>query len=210
LCHHETGTGFLRGVKKLRKDMKKLIRNMTVAAALVFGFASCDTKKADDSKEVAEEQNDDNIEDKDVKKDSDFAVEVMDGGLLEVQASNLALTKGTSPEVKKYAQMMVDDHTKASNELKSVAASKNITLPDVMSEKCQKKFYDLDQKEKGEDFDKEYIDLMVKDHKDMIDKFEDQAEDGNDAELKTWASGKLEVLRHHLNEAQRIQDALKK
>jgi putative membrane protein len=190
--------------------MKKLIRNMMVAAALVLGFESCDTKKADDSKEVAEEQNKDNIEDKDVKKDSDFAVEVMDGGLLEVQASNLALTKGTSPEVKKYAQMMVDDHTKSSSELKSVAASKNITLPDVMSEKCQKKFYDLDQKEKGEDFDKEYIDLMVKDHKDMIDKFEDQAEDGNDAELKTWASGKLEVLRHHLNEAQRIQDALKK
>jgi len=104
--------------------------------------------------------------------------------------------------------MMVDDHTKANNELKTLAGQKSIALPDVMSEKCQNKYYDLDQK-KGNDFDREYIDLMVKDHKDDIDKFEKEADKGNDADVKSWASGKLETLRHHLTEAERIQNELK-
>jgi putative membrane protein len=80
-------------------------------------------------------------------------------------------------------------------------------LPDVMSEKRQKNYYDLDQK-KGAEFDKGYMDQMVKDHKDDIDKFEKEAENGKDAEIKSWAAGKLATLRHHLEEAERIRDGL--
>jgi putative membrane protein len=188
--------------------MKKNIVSILFLATM-FAFSSCETKKADDSKEVAEEQNDEKLKDSDVKKDADFAVDAADGGLLEVQTGTLALTKATSPEVKKFAQMMVDDHTKANNELKGLAGQKGIALPDVMSEKCQKKYYDLDQKAKGEDFDKDYMDLMVSDHKDVVDKFEKEANNGEDAELKSWASGKLAALRHHLEEAQRVQDIVK-
>jgi putative membrane protein len=177
--------------------------------SLFLAAISCESKKSDDSAEAAEEQNDEKLDDSDVKKDAEFAVEVADGGLMEVQAGTLAATKATSPQVKQFAQMMVDDHTKANNELKALAQEKSIVLPDVMSEKCQKKYYDLDKKEKGEDFDKEYIDLMVKDHKDDIDKFEKEADKGNDPEIKSWAAGKLATLRHHLEEAERIQDELK-
>jgi putative membrane protein len=188
--------------------MKKNIFNILLLA-LVFAFASCDTKKnQDDSKEIAEDQNDKKLEDSDTKKDAEFAVDAADGGLYEVQMGTLALTKASSPDVKKFGQMMVDDHSKANTELKGLAAQKSITIPDVMSEDCQKKYYDLDKKDK-KDFDKEYIDQMVKDHKDDIDKFEKEADKGNDNDVKSWAAGKLATLRHHLEEAQRIQDALK-
>jgi putative membrane protein len=188
--------------------MKKNMLHLVTLVLLVV-FASCESKKNEDSKDLAEDQNEENLDDSDKKRDAEFAVEVADGGIYEVQLSTLALTKGTSSRVKEFAQMMVDDHGKANTELKALAAQKNIILPDVMSEKCQKKYYDLDQKTKGEEFDKEYISQMIKDHKDDIDKFEKEADKGNDTEVKSWAAGKLATLRHHLEEAERIQDDLK-
>lgn len=190
-------------------------KNIPYIFALLFLFTliACESKKSDDSVAVAEDQNE--------KKDSTakdasefavdaskFAVEAADGGLLEVQLGTLALTKAASPQVKKFAQMMVDDHTKANNELKALAGKKNITLPSVMSEDCQKKYYDIDQK-RGTEFDKDYMDLMVKDHKDDIDEFEKAAEKSEDPDIKSWAAGTVATLRHHLEEAQRIRDALK-
>jgi putative membrane protein len=186
--------------------MKKNILYIFLSLFLMV-FISCETKKTDDSKAAAEDQNKENLKDSDTKEDADFAVAAADGGLLEVQLGTLALTKAASQQVKQFAQMMVDDHTKANNELKAIASRKNITLPDVMSEKCQKKYYDMDKKQ-GADFDKDYMDLMVKDHKDDIDKFEKEAEKGNDAEVKSWAAGKLATLRHHLEDAERIRDGL--
>lgn len=185
--------------------------NILYALLLILSgcLVACDTKKSDDSKAIAEDKNAENLDDPDKKEASEFAVAAADGGLLEVQLGTLALTKAASPQVKQFAQMMVDDHTKANNELKAIASQKKIALPDVMSEKCQKKYYDLDQK-KGADFDKDYMDLMVKDHKDDIDKFEKEAEKGDDPEIKSWAAGKLTALRHHLGEAERIRDGLKK
>ena len=103
---------------------------------------------------------------------------------------------------------MVDDHTKPNNELKALAQQKNMTLPTTLGNENQRRYDNFNEKT-GADFDKEYIDQMVKDHRDVIDDFEEQAEDGNDADLKSWASSKLTGLRHHLEEAERIQEALK-
>ena len=61
---------------------------------------------------------------------------------------------------------------------------------------------------KGRDFDEKYVDLMVKAHKDAVAKLRDEAEDGNDPEIKTWAAGKVPILQRHLEHAQNIQDAI--
>jgi putative membrane protein len=182
-----------------------------ILSILMLGFlfliASCEGKKDKDSAEIAEDQNEAKHEDDGLEKDSEKAVEIADGGMFEVQMATSALTKAKSPEVKRYAQMMVDDHTKANNELKAWAGKKGVKLPDVMSEDMQKKYYDIERDSK--DFDKDYIDEMVDDHKKDIDKFEKVAKDANDQEFKTWAANTLGTLRHHLEEAERIQDALK-
>ena len=90
--------------------------------------------------------------------------------------------------------MMVKDHIKANTELKAVAITKNITLPDTLSYKCQKTIADLGLKT-GKDFNKAYADLMVSDHKDDIDDFKNEAEKGNDAGLSAWAKNKVPYCR---------------
>jgi putative membrane protein len=186
--------------------MKKRILYATMSA-LMFTWVSCgDGRK--DSTEAAEDQNEETVDNK-KEDDAEFAVEAADAGMLEVQLGTLATTKASSPEVKKYAQMMVDDHTKANNELKALAQQKNITLPTTLSDEKQRRHDNFNDKT-GADFDKDYIDQMVKDHRDVIDDFEDESDKGNDAELKSWATSKLTTLRHHLEEAERIQEALKK
>jgi putative membrane protein len=189
--------------------MKTNIFKVIILALAVF-FSACESKKTDDSAEVAEDQNEEKHDDSRLEKDSKRVVEIADGGLYEVQLATMALTKAKSPEVKKFAQMMVDDHTKANNELKAWAGKNNVTLPDVMSEEKQKKYYDLERDEDASKFDEKYMDEMVEDHKKDINKFEDIAEDAENAELKSWASDKVTTLKHHLSEAERIHEAVKK
>ena len=186
--------------------MKKSILYFLMMA-VVFTTVSCGGGR-DDSTEIAEEQNEETLTNKEDDA-ADFAVEAADAGLMEVELGTLALTKASSPEVKSFAQMVVDDHTKANNELKALAQQKNISLPMAMGNEHQRKVENLTEKTAAE-FDKEYIDLMVRDHKDVIDEFEDEAEDGNDTEIKAWASSKVATLRRHLQEAERIQESLKK
>lgn len=175
-------------------------------SALMFTWVSCGDGRQD-STEVAEEQNEEALGNK-TEDDAEFAVEAADAGMLEVQLGTLALTKASSPQVKQFAQMMVDDHTKANNELKTLAQQKNITLPTTLGNESQRTYDNFNEKT-GEDFDKEYVDQMVKSHRETIDEFEDAAEEGKDSEVKSWASSKLTALRHHLEEAERLQETLK-
>ena len=187
-------------------------KTMTILLSAMFALCmiSCGNQSAkqEDTKEVAEEQNEEKFDDTKIEKDTEFAVYTADAGMLEVELGKLAQTNASSPEVKKFAQMMVDEHSKANDELKAVAQQKNITLPPTLGEKCQKKYNDLAE-EKGHDFDKEYMSFMVSDHKDVIDAFEKQADNGNDADLKTWANAKLPTLRHHLEMAQAAEEVVK-
>ena len=176
--------------------------------ATFFLYSSCTKNKPDDSKEVAEEQNEEKFDTTNLEYDTEFVVSAADAGILEVQLGTLALTKATSSIVKQFAQTMIDDHTKANEELKTLSESKNITLPTILSEKHQKKVSDLEEKS-GSDFDKEYSDLMVKDHKDVVDMFKKAADKCNDAELKAWAAGKISPLEHHLSMAENVKEQVK-
>lgn len=181
------------------KTTNKFLSLILLAGAV--SFTACEPKnKAEDSKEVAEEQNDAKFEDTDIKNDTEFAVDAADAGMLEVQLSKLALERATIPAVKQFAQTMVDEHTKANAELTTLAGQKSISLPAVLSDKSQKKYNDLLEKS-GKDFDDAYTDCMVKNHKDAVDKFKKQAEKGDDADLKSWAAGKVATLEHHLEMA---------
>jgi putative membrane protein len=144
----------------------------------------------------------------DMKQDANFAVAIADGGMLEIALGKLAEKNAMSSAVKKFGRQMVTDHTKAGDQLKKLAAGKNIDLPKEMSEKCQKVKTDLEEK-KGKDFDKAYIDQMVKDHKDVVDEFKKESEKGNDAQMSAWAKATLPTIEHHLMMAEDIQKNLK-
>ena len=103
---------------------------------------------------------------------------------------------------------MVKDHSKDRDELKLLAAKKNISIPDVPGEHYQKHIDDLEKK-KGSEFDKDYISFMVSDHHDDIDAFEKEAKNGKDADLVSFANKGLPILKEHLNMAEAINNKLK-
>jgi putative membrane protein len=130
------------------------------------------------------------------KSDKDFVTRAAQDGMAEVALGELATRMASNEEVKQFAQRMVDDHTKANNELKELASKEGITFPNEMSGK-QKALQDRLAKLSGADFDREYMRAMVKDHDSAVALFEKQARSGGDPELKAWAEKTLPTLREH-------------
>jgi len=143
------------------------------------------------------------------KRDQEFVKCAAHAGMMEVRLGELAQTNALSPEVKKLGQMMIDDHTKANNELTALAQKKGIAVPTTLTDKEQKG-YDKLAKMQGKDFDKAYTKCMVKDHKKVICKFKKEAKKGDDAELKTWASNTIPSLEHHKHMSEETCKAIKK
>jgi putative membrane protein len=183
--------------------------------AIILALGSCgkknDAYREDDkdSKDVAEDRNEEKFDSTSIEGDTEFAVEAADGGLLEVRLGELAQANAASEKVKELGRMMVTDHSVANDELRNLAAQKNISLPATLGDKKQKIFDKLSAK-KGEEFDEAYTDLMVDDHKKDIRKFMDEAERGKDPELRTWASNKVPTLQHHLSVSEKTKDEVKK
>jgi putative membrane protein len=136
--------------------------------------------------------------------DSEFMTKAASGGMLEVQLGQQVAQKATLPEVKQFAQQMVTDHTKANNELKALAAQKNITLPTTLGED-QQKMYDEVLAEKGAALDKKYVSAMLDDHKEDILQYQGAVTKAGDADIKTFAQKSLPVLQMHLGMLEKMQ-----
>jgi putative membrane protein len=184
----------------------KIIALLIISISLLT-FVSCTKSTNTDSKEAAKDQNEEKFENAALEDGSKFAVSAADAGMMEVQLATLALSKASSGKVKDFAQMMLDDHTKANDELKVLAQQKNITLPTSLGDKHQKKYNEMSGKT-GADFEKEYCDLMVKDHKEVLEMFKTAREQQDDPELKAWASEKVPTLEHHLVMAERMKEGV--
>jgi len=136
-------------------------------------------------------------------KDQDFVTKAAQGGLAEVQLGQVAASKATAADVKTFGQRMVSDHSKANDELKSVAATAGATVPTEPSSDQRDTMTKLD-KESGADFDKAYARAMVKDHKEDIDLFRKEASSGQNADLKAFAQRTLPTLEEHLRMAEAL------
>jgi putative membrane protein len=145
---------------------------------------------------------------KNSKNDMDFVNDAAQAGLLEVKLGELAKTKGSSNEVKTLGEHMLTDHTKANNELMSLASKKSFTPPNMLDKEGQKHYDELSGKS-GEDFDKAYTELMVKDHEKVISKFKKESNSGDDQDLKAWATRTLPTLEHHLMMAKDAKEKVK-
>jgi len=144
------------------------------------------------------------------KSDAAFMKDAAHAGAAEIEASKLATTKAKNADVKSFADTMIADHTKVADELKALAASKNVKLPDGPSvkQKAELKLIDAGDNDK---FDERYAKSFgVKAHQDTIKLFEDAAKNAKDPEVKAWAEKTLPGLRHHLEMAQALSVAPKK
>lgn len=196
--------------------MKKLFilrKAFLVTGLIAMSFVSCKdgAKQQEDTREAAEERNETQFEEADSKEDqASFFVDIAEINLLEIEAAKLAMQKGTDTEVKNYAKMLVTEHTKAGAELKTIADTKQIALPTSLTDKGKDAYNKLNEKS-GNDFDKEFIKIMIDDHEKTIKELEDASTDkDNDQNVKDWASNKIAGLTAHLQEAKMIKDKLDK
>jgi putative membrane protein len=133
--------------------------------------------------------------------DKQFIQKAATGGMAEVELGKLAQEKASSPEVKAFGQMMVDDHSKANDELKTLASEKGITLPTDAGAAHKAKISKLEGLS-GEQFDRAYMQEMLKDHKKDVADFKRTAKSSKDQDLKDWAAKKVPTLEQHLQHAQ--------
>lgn len=135
------------------------------------------------------------------KADRGFAAKAARSGLAEVADAQLALQKSDNQEVKSFAQRMVDDHTKANNQLAAIAGQDGLKLPTKPSRADDRKTAAL-QKLSGTAFDKRYIRVEVADHKAAVSLFTTESKDGQDPSLKNFATQTLPTLQDHYRMAQ--------
>jgi len=139
--------------------------------------------------------------------DEAFALKAAMGGMAEVELGKLAAEKATSDDVKKFGRRMADDHSKANDELKTLAQNKQITLPAEPDPRARA-MHDKLAKLSGPAFDRAYMQAMVADHKKDVNEFRLEAKSGKDADVKGWAAKTLPTLEEHLRLAQSANSAV--
>ncbi|HEY1262938.1 MAG TPA: DUF4142 domain-containing protein [Terriglobales bacterium] len=140
--------------------------------------------------------------------DARFMKAAAHGGLAEVELGQLAVQKASSNDVKQFGQRMVDDHGKANDQLKELAAQKKVDLPQDLSAKDKATKAEL-EKLSGEQFDRVYMNHMLKDHKKDVAEFQHESKMAHDPDVKNFASQTLPTLQEHLKQAQSIVPAEK-
>src|SRR5207302_1261804 len=124
--------------------------------------------------------------DKLAHKDKSFIEKAAKDNAAEVETGKLAATQAASDEVKKFGDRMVQDHGKAFDELKQLAQSKGLDLPDMADRKHERLAKNLEKKS-GADFDRAYMSEMVKDHQKDLKAMQKAAKDAKDPEVKAYA-----------------------
>ncbi len=136
--------------------------------------------------------------------DRNFINKAAAGGLAEVEIGKLAQEKAESQQAKELAAKLVQDHSKADQQLKQIAATRGIDVPDKLDKSAEREIDKL-KKLSGAKFDHEFASHEVSDHKKDIKDFGKEAKSSKDEDLKSFASGAMPTLQEHLKLAQAAQ-----
>jgi putative membrane protein len=163
--------------------------------------------------------------------DKNFVSDQLSDGMAEVELANVAKDHAASADVKQFAQMMIDDHTQAGDQLKQIATSNAIPLDTKIDDK-HKDLMDKLSKLNGADFDKEYMSAMVDDHQDAVSDLRSRVDENRSASdrltgknpenpaavkpeqsdnrvtmsINQWAATTLPTIEQHLDRAKQIKD----
>ncbi|PTS91508.1 MULTISPECIES: DUF4142 domain-containing protein [unclassified Caulobacter] len=135
-----------------------------------------------------------------------FALKAADMDLFEIEAAKLVATRSTNVQVKAFAKTMEAAHTKSTAGLTAAitASGLPLTLPTTLSKDMQDKLDDL-SKASNEDFDKKYADGQVDAHQAGLNLMQRYAQDGDSAEIKTFAAATAPTIQKHLNMAEGLK-----
>jgi putative membrane protein len=165
--------------------------------------------------------------------DKNFINDQLSGGMAEVELAKVAKDHAASADVKRFAQMMIDDHTQAGDQLKQVASSHAVPMDVKIDGKHQNLMEKL-SKLNGSDFDKEYMSAMVDDHQDAVRDLRSRVDENRSASdrltgknpenaaavkpeqsdnrvtmsINEWAANTLPTVERHLDRAKEIKDSV--
>ena len=163
--------------------------------------------------------------------DKNFVSDQLTDGMAEVELAKVARDHAASADVKQFAQMMIDDHTKAGDQLKQIATSNSIPVETKIDDKHQN-LMDKLSKLNGADFDKEYMSAMMDDHQDAVSDLRSRVDENRSAtdrltgknpanpaavkpeqsdnrvtmSINEWAANTLPTVEQHLDRAKQIKD----
>jgi len=134
--------------------------------------------------------------------DRQFFIQAAQGGMAEVQLGQLALKRAASNSVRQYAQQMINDHTRANKELMQLAAQKKVTLPKTVNQQQQAVMKKLSQLS-GRNFDQAYMnEAGIRAHTEQAALYQRQAKQGQDPDVRAFATRTLPIVQKHLQMAQ--------
>jgi len=127
----------------------------------------------------------------------DFVTKAGVANMFEIEEAKVAVKTAKNPDVKKFAQQMITDHTKAGNDMKAVVAKlSGVTAPTALDDAHQSKIDDL-KKKTGDDFDQDYVSDQKDAHNEAVNLFKNYADNGTDPNLKDFAAKTLPTLQAH-------------
>jgi len=136
-------------------------------------------------------------------QDATFVMKASESDMAEIAMGKLAMQHAASPAVKQFAQKMVEDHTASSKELMQIVTKSGVPAAKHVSSHHKEMIEKLSNL-KGADFDKMYMSGQVKAHMTAVKLFRDESQNGQDANIKAFASKTLPIIEHHLKMAQQI------
>lgn len=136
-------------------------------------------------------------------RDAMFMRDASAGSIAEVRLGQLAMQNAASEEVKRFASSMVNDHTVADQQLRTLAERKNVDLPAKPDERHER-VADRLSRLQGPEFDRQYMAEMVKDHERTVSQFQNQSSAGQDPDVKAFADKNLPILQQHLDHAKAL------
>jgi putative membrane protein len=137
-----------------------------------------------------------------------FAMNAALSDMFEIESSRVALEKSKSPEVKQFAQMMIDGHTKTTEELKSIvsAAGLQMTPPTALDERRQGMITEL-RNAAANEFDTTYLDQQTKAHNEALELHRSYAENGDNPQLKAFAAKTAPIVQQHIDMAKKLDES---
>lgn len=139
--------------------------------------------------------------------DATFAQQAALSGLAEIELGRLAQQRASSDAVRQFADHIVNDHTRANADLKQLARNQGITLPADLDQQ-HRQLLDTLSRQRGQDFDRQFVQQMIDDHQQAVNLFDTEARTGQNSELRAWAAHTVPVLRDHLRMAQDLQNQI--
>jgi putative membrane protein len=178
----------------------KLYSRMYICAMLaaLLGLSIAGCQRSSDNVQAARETS--------ALTDADrhFLDKAEQDNLQERELGRMVVQKTQNSDVRDYGQMLVDDHTKALKDLVDLMKDKGMAQPKGLPKVEHEAMAKL-KGMSGAEFDREFVNMMVRDHQDAVKEFQHESNLAQDYDVKMYANHVLPVLQKHLQKAQELQ-----